>query len=254
MKYQHRNNGKVMEILKQDDKKGTMLIQYEDGTSTSITTGTFKRWFKKLEDNVTAKDEKPVKKAGKAVKQEDMNPDNIPDDEYVAQVMEQKKELGIECPPIDHVDIVTTDDEETAKQKAEIFTKALEVVKKMSGRQVSKEVEKVIKNEKAKKTKAPKQDVETLIQELTGKVEKCGFAVHRTPNVPRLYIGSNGKNSCGIYVGVSKCVLLVPGNKVPAGFTADRVRNCPLSHAFDFTYSELNKLETILKAIKKEEK
>ena len=223
MKYQHRQNGKVMEILKQDDKKGTMLIQYEGGTSTSITTGTFKRWFKKLEDNVTAKDEKPVKKDGKAVKQENMNPDNIPDDKYVTQVMEQKQELNIECPPIDRVDIVTTDNEETAKQKP-------------------------------KKTKASKQDVETLIQELAEKVEKCGFTVHRTPNVPRFYIGSNGKNFCEIYVGVSKCVLLVPGNKVPAGFTADRVRNCPLSHAFDFTYSELNKLETILKAIKKEEK
>ena len=50
MKYQHRENGKIMEILKQDDKKGTMLIQFEDGKSTSITSGTFKRWYKKVKE------------------------------------------------------------------------------------------------------------------------------------------------------------------------------------------------------------
>lgn len=56
MKYQHRQNGKVMEILKQDDKKGTMLIQFEDGKSTSITSGTFKRWYKKVEEEVSSEE------------------------------------------------------------------------------------------------------------------------------------------------------------------------------------------------------
>lgn len=258
MKYVNKQNGKVMEILKQDEKKGTMLIQFEDGKSTSITTGTFKRWYKKVEDNVATEIETPVNEPDKTVV------DGVTDEEYIQEVMNQKKELGIECPPITEVEVVEAGDgtplaevgkeiAEQAKAKAELATKALEVVKKMPAKKVVEEVRKVIKKEKAKKEKAPKQDVEATAQELTTLIEKCGFTTHRTSGAPRnMYIGLNGKNSYGLYIGGSKCVLGMPGNRVPEGFTASRVRNCPHSHTFDFAYSELNKLENILKAIKEE--
>ena len=48
-KYMHKKNGKVGVIFKEDTQKGTMIIKYDDGTSTAVTTGTFKRWFKEIE-------------------------------------------------------------------------------------------------------------------------------------------------------------------------------------------------------------
>lgn len=50
-------------------------------------------------------DKRKAEKKQKA-KKEITNPEDISDDEYVAEVMEQKKELGIECPPIEKVEIV----------------------------------------------------------------------------------------------------------------------------------------------------
>ena len=65
------------------------------------------------------------------------NPDEIPTDEYVAEVMEQKKELGIECPPIESVEIVSedkcadgTDYSEIGKEIAEEAKQKAKAVKK----------------------------------------------------------------------------------------------------------------------------
>lgn len=66
-------------------------------------------------------DKRKAEKKQKA-KKEITNPDDISDDEYVAEVMEQKKELGIECPAIDKVEIV-----KEKKQKVE--TKKVDVAK-----------------------------------------------------------------------------------------------------------------------------
>ena len=69
-------------------------------------------------------DKKKAEKKQKA-KKEITSPDDIPDDEYVSEVMEQKKELGIECPSIDadKVEIV----KEKKQKKAE--TKKVDVAK-----------------------------------------------------------------------------------------------------------------------------
>lgn len=53
-------------------------------------------------------DKRKAEKKQKA-KKEITNPEDISDTEYVAEVMEQKKELGIECPPIEKVEIVKAD-------------------------------------------------------------------------------------------------------------------------------------------------
>lgn len=50
-------------------------------------------------------DKRKAEKKQKA-KKEITNPEDISDTEYVAEVMKQKKELGIECPPIEKVEIV----------------------------------------------------------------------------------------------------------------------------------------------------
>jgi len=85
-KYQNKQNGKVMEIIKEDEKAATFTIRFvEDGSTKVISLGTLKRWYKALDA---------------------VAPEQIPDEVYVAEVMEQKQELGIECPPITEFEIV----------------------------------------------------------------------------------------------------------------------------------------------------
>lgn len=233
MKYYNTRNKKVMEILKQDEKKGTMLIKFEDGTSTSITTGTFKRWYRQVEDNVATEIETPVNEPVRAVV------DGDTDEEYIQEVMQQKKDLGIECPPIKEVEVV-----ETNLVPMPGIEKLADLKKEYS------------KPKKEKKSKKSTQDIESVAAKLIKVVEKQGFTTHRVPNAPRnMTIGFNGKNSYGIYIGGTKFVLGMAGTKVPDGYTADRVRNCPQSHTFDMDYDNLDKLVTMLQAIKaKEEK
>ncbi len=52
--YINRKNGKAMEVISEDTKCGTVNIRFmEDGKVTKITAGTFKRWYKKVEEEVT---------------------------------------------------------------------------------------------------------------------------------------------------------------------------------------------------------
>ena len=90
-------------------------------------------------------------------KREITNPDNIPDVEYVAEVMEQKKDLGIECPIIDSYEIVDVDTEKelTDEQYAEIGKEIVE--------QAEKKAEKA---EKAKKKTVDKVDVIAVVEDI----------------------------------------------------------------------------------------
>ena len=51
MKYMNKRNGKVFELVSQDEKYKTVMLQ-EEGQEKAITctTSTFKRWYKKLEE------------------------------------------------------------------------------------------------------------------------------------------------------------------------------------------------------------
>lgn len=237
MKYQNKQNGKVMEILKQDEKKGTMLIQFEDGKSTSITTGTFKRWYKKVEDNVATEIETPVNEPDKAVV------DGVTDEEYVAEIMAQKKELGIECPEIKSVELVPMPG---AERLAEL--------KKEYSKNDVKEAKQKVSKAKAKKEKIPKQDVTESIQAVVAVVEKAGFQTKTYAGDIRTITVKNGagKTVGDVHIGGSKCALSMRASLVPDGYVADRVRKCPNSHAFDIAYSDLNKLAELLNNIKEE--
>lgn len=148
-KYINKRNGKVAEILKQDQTKGTVILVFEDGSNTCVTTGTLKRWYKEL------KEAELEVAAYESVT--DIN--DIPDDEYVKQVMQQKKDLNIECPSIDHFEIVsdsTTDGGSTP----------LSEVGKEIAEQAKDKADKA-KKQKAAKPKKAKQDnawVEQAIQ------------------------------------------------------------------------------------------
>ena len=88
--YLNKRNGKLATLVSEDSKFKTVLLQYEDGSTTNVSIPTFKRWWKCV-DTTNA------------------DPDTLTDEEHVEQVMQQKKALGIECPKIDHVEVVSED-------------------------------------------------------------------------------------------------------------------------------------------------
>ena len=233
-KYMNKKNNKVMEIIKEDEKRGTMIIQFEDGTNSSITTGTFKRWYKKVEEVYDADVEECAAEEIATLEKTEA--------EYVAEIMEQKKELGIECPPIDHIEIVSDHTCGDGTPLAEV------------GKEIAKQAKE--KAQKAKKERKVKQDVSQSTQTVSEILAKTGFRTKTyTGDVRTITVkNTNDKTIGDIHIGGTKCALSIPAKFVPEGYTADRVRNCPNSHAFDIAYSDLNKLENILNAIKKEEK
>lgn len=106
MIYIHKNNGTV--AVKAEKISGAYLVTLEDGSIKEINEGTFKRWWKKVESpevvEVTDNNPDPTKclSEDEALEQAVVDPD----DKYVEEIMEQKKNLGIECPEIKEVELV----------------------------------------------------------------------------------------------------------------------------------------------------
>ena len=86
--------GAIGTIVEVNDKCKTAIIEMEDGSSTSYSVSTLKdkrRWLP-----VDAKEEEV-------------------EEEYVKEIMKQKKDLGIECPKIDSYETVIIPAQETKK-------------------------------------------------------------------------------------------------------------------------------------------
>lgn len=53
MYYQNKNNGKVARLVMEEEKGHTVMLEFvEDKKTTSISSSTFKRWYKKMDDYV----------------------------------------------------------------------------------------------------------------------------------------------------------------------------------------------------------
>lgn len=50
MKYTNKRNGKVVELVELNEKYKTVMLQEEGEKPFTVTTSTFKRWYKKLEE------------------------------------------------------------------------------------------------------------------------------------------------------------------------------------------------------------
>lgn len=98
------------------DKKGAKskavakILEAEAKQSETCADGrTYAEIGKEIAKEAEQKSAKAKQSKKQKAKQEITNPDDISDTEYVAEVMEQKKELGIECPPIEKVEIIKAD-------------------------------------------------------------------------------------------------------------------------------------------------
>ena len=190
MKYQNIRNQRVMQVIKEDNDRKTYLIKFEDGTSSTISYGTFKRWYKPIEapeevgpvidlDNPITDEEAEAKgmvSGDAALEQAVVDPE----DAYVAEIMEQKRQLGIECPEIKSVEIVSDD---TCAEQAKVKAKAAKAGK-------TKEV-------KAKKAKAVKEvntEIPKIMEYIEKKVTALGaeiFAPEKAPKVKAFKIGGH---------------------------------------------------------------
>lgn len=227
MRYINKQNGKVAEVIKQDDKAATYKIRFiADGTTKDISYSTFKRWYKKIDT---------------------VDPEQIPDDEYTAEIMAQKKDLGIECPEIKEVEVVSADVAGDGTPLAEVGKEILEQAKQKA------KAARAARTGKGKE-KAPKVDITEAQAPVNKAITDLGLTIKTYAGSARNYTVKNdeGKTVCEVYFGSKKFALMVRASQVPEGYTADRVRNCPSSHAFDFAYSELDKFTNLLNTIKEE--
>lgn len=107
MKYQNRKNGKIAVFVRDNgDKYKTVTLRYEDGKEMDYQYSTLRKSFKKLPDDVETELVEEVKT----------------DADYVAEVMKQKEELGIDVPELnpDDIEVVEPKTEKKARKKKEI--------------------------------------------------------------------------------------------------------------------------------------
>lgn len=100
-------NGEVATVVEVDETRKTCMIEFTDGRTKSLTFSTLKdkrRWTKISDD-----------------------------DQYVAEIMQQKKDLGIECPEINPEEVnVCGDGTPLAEVGKEIAEQAKQKAKKAS--------------------------------------------------------------------------------------------------------------------------
>ena len=119
------------------------------------------------------------------------------------------------------------------------------------GKEIAEQAKQKAKTVKPKKVKEssgmPISEARTLIEKA---VKDAGFeCVVTDKNGKVVSVLINGKKNITVYIGGKKCVLGIPKTKVPEGYTADRVRNCPISHSFDIAYDAMDKLVEILSKV-----
>lgn len=196
MKYRHTKDNRVMEVIKEDTDRKTYLIKFEDGTSTTIAHSTFKRWWKPIDE----------------------------DDEYVAEIMEQKKQLGIECPPIESIQIVSDDRCEDGRTYAEI------------GKEIAEQAK--AKAEKAKKVKAEKvaYSEDTVAADIIR-----AASLYVTPKSKHdLVLKDDDKNMLAVvYVGKKSLTFYFNGEDIKEKLIAGGAEIVESSEKFDY-YSKID--------------
>lgn len=226
--YENKQNFRRAFVIFHDDKRKTSQLEdAETGRTFDLSDSTLKRWWKVIDEDTT-----------------DLK--NVPDNQYVQEVMEQKKALGIECPPIESFTVLSDD------EVAGDGTPLAEVGKEIA----AQAAEKAKAAKKPAKEKAPKVSVEELIGKVELVLKDAGYEIkHASDKLSRFM---NIKGVGDLYIGSKKCSLSIRPNQVPEGYTPDRVRQCAFGAAFDISYDELDKLTTIInkmpKTTKKEEK
>lgn len=198
MKYQNRKNGKVAEFVRDNgDKFKTVTLCYEDGKEFDYQYSTLKKSFKKLPDE---------------------------DDKYVAEIMEQKKELGIECPTIDPKEVeVVSDPKEDVASDGTPFTDVMKEIQ-----EGAKERAKQVKRERAKQVKRgrKKKEIGGVVTTLITHVDKVMDYLGGIVKVPkddkmkfRALCNADGRQVCKLMWSADKIRLYFRTDMVCEAYT-----------------------------------
>lgn len=217
----HDKTKQVAIDVRYDEKYRTYTLTFEDGTERPYSGSTFKRWWKKVED----------------------------DDEYVAEINRQRKELGIECPKIDpdKVEIISEDVAGDGTPLADVGKEIAE--------QAKQKAEEVKKSKKQESTLSFEERQKLVLDQ----VKKFNFVYSIPENSQKdiWLLNTEGKKSVIIVVQTYKVAIGFTKDNVPKNMKADRVEEKKrLSHFFDIGYVSIDKLTNILsnlETIKKEE-
>lgn len=143
MKYQHKKNGKIVTLLETNEKYKTVMVQPEssddhNGKPYDMTIPTFKRWWKKIEDEDISSDGTPYSQVMKEI---------IRDEEQeVKAIMDAKRAAGVEIMELDpeKVEIVSESEEKTKvsniqpnKESAQIVVNTIKGSSKFGDRHYS---------------------------------------------------------------------------------------------------------------------
>jgi len=107
MKYTNKRNGKVVELVELNEKYKTVMLQEEGEKPFTVTTSTFKRWYKKLEE-------------GQEV------PELLTDEQVEAQLLEQAQAV-VDAEPLTSVPVCIV--ENTSEVKPEKKARAKKQLK-----------------------------------------------------------------------------------------------------------------------------
>lgn len=135
MKYQHKKNGKIVTIIERNEKYKTVMIEFEDGSTQSVTEPTFKRWWKKIDDEDISSDGTPYSQVMKEIIHDEK--------QEVKAIMDAKKAAGVEIAELDpeKVEIVSESKEETEipsdKESAQIVVDTIKRSTKFGNRHYS---------------------------------------------------------------------------------------------------------------------
>ena len=100
MKYQSKRNGQVAELVSEDKKYNTVMLEYPDGKTVSVTTSTLKRWWKKLDEDTNVSENHLVQMPGtedpdwgkKHYAPEDVAGDGTPYTQVMQEIIEDHKQ------------------------------------------------------------------------------------------------------------------------------------------------------------------
>lgn len=231
MKYQHKENGKVIEILDFNEKTKVYLIRFvESGKETNITSSTLKRWYIQIQESEVEESEKPAEKKSRKEKSK-VKAETVSEPPQVEEKPAESEEQAGDGTPLSQVG-------------KEIAEQAKEKAKKV------KSEKKKVNPEKKVKTEIP--DINDSIQTILKAIENAGMIAKIYDNDIRTITVKNGSGNClgEIHVGKQKFVMAFRTKFVPEGFQADRIRNCMNSHAFDIPYTEMDKFSNMMNAVK----
>lgn len=224
MMYVNKKNGKVATVVSEDEKCKTVILEYEDNSTTCVTTSTLKRWWKKFEaeevvETLDVECENGVT-GDEALEQAVVDPE----DAYVREVMRQKEELGIECPSVTSYEVVSDNEKElTDEQYAQIGKEIAEQAKEKA----KKASQKARKASSSRKFVWDKDQVALNFQMVKAIIyntaELTGITYEKLPNFILVKVGK--KSAFEIRIGRTGAVANLREDMLPEGEDYAMVKN-----------------------------